>query len=275
MRTFLILTTLFSAIPCFAYVPEYATLASRTAMQHGKGAYQVEQEVTYQKEAETYSVKETWTVLDEFNLRLTIEGRGPLKGLVSGTILYQGSGKTFFDGSRGLRTQRLGENWLEPLFYFRSSHYFRSRLAALHVTPEESLRDRAPLNADGSPAWQPQNYVRLSRAGGAITWAIGTPNAPTLWLEQDQFVVRKFRGPDQSILRADDYAKYADGFWFPRLKSYSFGSYNVRVQTLSVKSLGKLTAADPRFKSSNLATAHETIRLPEPLGLREFYSRFR
>ena len=84
-------------IPSYAYIPEYALLANHAADQHGKGSFLIEQEVTYRKDAETFTVKETWLVSNENRMRLTLEGRGPLKGLVQGTILYAGSHKFFFD----------------------------------------------------------------------------------------------------------------------------------------------------------------------------------
>jgi hypothetical protein len=265
------------SLPCFAYIPEYSLITSRTADQHGKGAYQIEQEVTFRREAEAYTVKETWTVLNENNMRVTLEGRGPLRGLVQGTILFEGSQKTYTDGT-SLKNQRLGEDWLEPLFHFRNSKYLRSRLVNLKVTPAESLRDRGPLNSEGPPKYEPVSFVRLSRTGGAVNWAIGISptvgTGPTLWIEQDQFVVRKFKGASQAVLKADNYAKFDDGFWYPRTITYTFGGFNVTVNVTSVKSLGRLTSADHRFKTSSL-TAANALKLPDSDGLREFYSRFR
>ena len=120
--------------------------------------------------------------------------------------------------------------------------------------------------------------MRLSRVGGTVNWAIGIApevgTGPTLWIEQDQFIVRKYRGATQATLRLDDYRKYDEGFWHPRSMAYSFGNTSVTVNVLSVKPLGKLTATDNRFKTSSLNEAN-ALRLPDADGLREFYSRFR
>jgi hypothetical protein len=271
------LTALLS-LAASAYVPEYATIASHAADQHGRGAYLIEQEVSWRKDAETYTVKETWQVLSENDMKLTLEGRGPLKGLVQGSIVYEGMTKYFMDPGQGLRKQRLGEDWLEPLLHFRSSKYFRSRLAALRVAPPESLRDRPPLASDGDPKYSPPGFVRLSRVGGDVAWAIGVPPtvgiAPTVWIEQDQFVLRKYRGADQVTLTADDYTKYDQGLWYPRTRAFTYGAYNVEIQTLHVKSLGKLRANDTRFKPASLKAA-DGLKLPEVDALKEFYSRFR
>lgn len=266
------------SLSSFAYIPEYSLITSRAADQHGKGAYQIVQEVSYRRDGENHTVKEVWTVLNENNMRVSLEGRGPLKGLAQGTIVYEGSQRSFTDGAQ-VKHQRLGDDWVQPLFHFRSSKYLRSRLVNLKVAPAESLRDRAPLNSDGPPKYEPPSFVRLSRTGGAVNWAIGiSPSVgtgPTLWLEQDQFVMRKFRGPSQAIVRADNYTKHDETFWHPRTATYSFGDHTVTVNTISVQSLGRLTAADSRFKPSSLNAAKDALKLPDSSGLREFYLRFR
>ncbi len=261
----------------FAYIPEYALITSRAADQHGKGGFQIEQDVTFRRDSEVYTVKEIWTVLNENNLRVTLEGRDVLRGAVQGSIIFEGSQKTFIDGT-ALKNQRLGEEWLEPLLHFRSSKYLRSRLVTLKVTPPESLRDRGPLNFEGPPKYEPVSFVRLSRTGGAVNYAIGISPAvgsgPTLWIEQDQFVVRKFKGASGVVMKADNYAKFDDGLWFPRVISYTFGGFNITVNVTSVKSLGQITTNDNRFKTSSL-TAANALKLPDSDALREFYSRFR
>lgn len=275
----LVLSVLAAAVPALAYIPEYSLIASRAADQHGKGAYQIEQEVTFRRDTETHSVKETWTVTGENNLRVSIEGRGPMRGLVQGTMIYDGSLKTFLDDSARAKNQRLGDEWLEPLFHFRSSKYFRSRLVNLKVAPSESLRDRAPLNAEGPPKYEPLSFLRLSRVGGAVNWAIGMSptvgTSPTVWIEQDNFLLRKYRAANQATLRADGYAKYDEGFWYPRTITYSFGDFTVTINTVQVKYLGKIAPTDARFKTASLNPQKDALKLPEVDGLREFYSRFR
>lgn len=262
-----------------ASILEYGTIASHAAEQHGRGAYLIEQDVTYKRENESFTVKETWQVLNESEMRLTLEGRGALKGLVGGTMIYTGGSRHFVDGgAQSVRSQRLGEDWLEGFFHFRSSKWLRNRLVALHVTPPESLQDRPPLNAEGPPVYQEPSFLRFGRTGGVTAYAIGIPPtvgiAPTIWLEQDAFFVRKYRSSNQLVLRADEYTPYGD-LWYPRTRSYQYGQTTIQIQTLQVKPLGKLPAGDARFKSAALNVQKDVLRLPEPDALREFYARFR
>lgn len=264
------------ALQASAYIPEYSMIAIRAAEQHGKGSYQIEQDVIIRREAEAFTVRETWIVNGENSMRVAIEGRGPLKGLVSGSLIYEGNSKIFYDGS--LRSQKLTDEWLEPFFHFRNSKYFRSRLVNLRVAPQESLKDRSPLPSEGEIKYEAPSFIRLSRAGGGLAWAIGTNpvagDSPTLWLEQDQFVLRKYKGPN-SVLRADDYAKHDDVFWFPRSRTYQFGGFTVQVQTVKVTPVTIKTSSDPRFKGATLAANKDILKLPDVDGLRDFYQRFR
>jgi hypothetical protein len=273
------LSVLLMAAVSYAYIPEYSLIASRAADQHGRNAYLIEQDVSYKKDGETFSVRETWLVQGETSMRVSLEGRGPLKGLVQGTIIFEGGQKSFLEGSGSARNQHLGEDWLEPMFHFRNGRYFRSRLVTLKVAPPESLRDRASLPSEGEIKYEAPNYIRLSRVGGAIAWAIGQPPTsgvhPAAWLEQDQFVLRKYRGSDQIVLRANDYVKFDEGLWFPRQRTYSFGPYIVDVTAVQVKSIGKLSPGDPRFHSASLTPSRDSLKLPDIDALKEFYSRFR
>jgi hypothetical protein len=272
------LVSFFVSMAAHAYIPEYAMMTSRAADQHGKGTYQVDQDVIIRKEAEAFVVRESWLVSGENALRVSFEGRGPLKGLVSGTIVYEGGVKHFYDGS-AVRMQKLSDDWLEPLFHFRNSKFFRNRLVSLRIVPPESLKDRAPLPSEGDINYEPAPYVRLSRVGGSIAWAIGASplngDAPGVWLEQDQFVLRKFKGANHTVMHADDYSKYDETFWFPRSRTYQFGGFTVQVQTVRVQPVGKMAATDNRFKHSSLASEKDTLKLPDVDGLRDFFQRFR
>jgi len=272
---------LLTACMSFAYIPEYSLIASRTADQHGKGSYLIEQDVNFRKEGETFTVHETWLINSENSMRVTFEGRGPLKGLVQGTYVYEGDRKYFIDPARGngALVQRLTDDWLEPFFVFRNSKWFRNRLVALKVAPADSLHDRAALSSDGDPQYTAPSFVHLSRVGGDVAWAIGLPPStgthPTMWVEQDQFVVSKYHGADNVVMKASEYNKYDDGFWYPRMRTFTFGNYTIDVQTVQVRTLGKLRADDARFRSSGLNAQRDGVRLPDPEALKEFYARFR
>ncbi|MGE4130674.1 MAG: hypothetical protein AB7F86_03505 [Bdellovibrionales bacterium] len=262
----------------WAYIPEYSLITSEMADIHGRGAYQIVQDVTIKKEAESFTVRETWTVLNESTMVLKLDGRGPLRGLIDGTILFDEGRRVFYDGS-AIRTQKLGDEWIEPLFHFRSSKYFRNRMVSLKVAPPESLKERPSLAIEGEPNYQPPSFIRLARTGGAIAWAVGRNpkegDSPTAWIEQDQFVIRKFKIPGQFTMKADDYKKVDTAFLYPQTRYYNFGPYVVQVRTARVQSLGRVSGSDDRFKKATLSKNKDILKLPELAGLSDFYQRFR
>ena len=264
-----------------AYVPELSTMTLRAADQHGRGVYQIEQEVTFQGPGEPQVVRETWLTNGESESRLTLEGRGSLHASVSGTALYSGSTRIFIESGSSTRSQGLGDNWFEPLFFFHSPRWFRARLAALRIAPADAFKDRAPLPSEGDLHYEPSTLVRLSRTGGVVAWEIGVPpsgpdsSMPALWLEQDQFTVRKVRaGEAGAAVKGEDFTKYADGLWLPRTRTYTVGANTVTAQILSVRSLGKAAPLAARFKPSSLS-ARDAYHPPDAEGLRDFYNRFR
>jgi hypothetical protein len=260
--------TFFMTSTSYAYIPEYTTIVSRAADRHGKGYYQIDQDVTYRKDADSYTVREVWVVGGEGSMRVSLEGKGNLRGLVSGTITYDGGVRRYIEN--GPRLQKLTDLWWEPFFHFRNSKYLRQRLVGMKAAPADSLKDRPALSSDADPDYTAPEFMRLSRVGGTTAWVISQSagSAPALWIEQDQFVVRKFKGSDQSVVHADDYAKFDEGLYLPRSRTYSFGPHNVQIQVQQVKSLGS------KWSAPTTATA-EPLKLPEPEGLRDFYQRYR
>jgi hypothetical protein len=268
------------ASSAFAYIPEYSLILNKTAGQHGKGIYQIDQEVTFQKDSESYAIKESWLVQGEGSMRLSFEGRGILKGAVQGVHIYD-SNQRFFSDEKGVHSHHLTEDWLEPLLVFRSPRYLRGRLISMRIAPTESMNDRPPLSsADGTPNYTAPSFLRLSRVGGAITYAIGqaptqSASTPAVWIAQDQFVVRKVRTTNDVVFRADDYMKVGDSFWYPKTQIYTWGPYNVTIQTVNVKSVTKSPAVEALFRSSSLQPGRDTVKLPDNDALKEFFSRFR
>lgn len=270
---------LFSLIlsTAFAYIPEYKTILSRTAENHGRGVYQIEQDVVFRSGVDTWVAKETWWIKDENNMRLQVEGRGALKGLLQLQVIYDGNQKHMIDSNGSVKSARVGEDWAEPIFHFRYSKNIRNKLVAQKILPAESLRD--PNRIAGKPeTFLPPSFVRLSRTGGVVNYAFGAPTPandstlkPGLWIEQDQFIVRKIRFPSQLTVTADQYQRFDNGFMFPKSRSYTWGSQSAQAQVLDVRAV---KAGAELFSPSKLTTTW-TMKIPDQEPIREFYLRYR
>ena len=146
------------------------------------------------------------------------------------------------------------------------------KLVPANVLSKKSIK--SSKDAD----YQPESFIRLSRAGGTIAYAIGTPSPedqelPGFWIEQDQFVLRKFRLPTKAEVTADKYSSYARGLMYPRTQVIRWGNNQVTVQTISVSSRTK--DAFNQF-GQKAATKMEALNsLPAAATVEEFYKRFR
>ncbi len=261
--------------PSQAFIPEFKTILSRTAENHGRGVYVVEQEVSFP----IGIVHETWLIRDENSMRVTFEGQGPLKNQISGIVIYENGQKFFLDG--GVHQKRLTDDWFEPIFYFRNSKTFRSRLYALRVLPASMMRDRPPL-LKGPGFYTPQSGIRLGRVGGVVNYAIGEPTPvgaaplPGLWIEQDQFLIRKVRFPNQVSVLADQYQRMELNLWLPKLRTVNWNSQLAQIHLINVRSYPKSSPAQLALLNPKSLTERALpLKLPEDNGLREFYSRFR
>jgi len=256
----------------WAYIPPYSMIVSRTAENHGRGTYVIDQDVIYKSENENQIVHETWTVSDENHMRLTFQGLGSLKDVIKGTIVYENQTRVVKEGS-GNKSQRLGEDWVEPFFYFRASKTMRNRLVQLKIAPPDSLREDVPLKSEGDPMYTPPPFIRLAKLNGMVTWAIektaGVQDQPAIWIEQDQFVVSRLRTPSKDSVDAADYGKYENGFYAPRLRTYHWNDRSVTVQIKNIKSLG----ASAKGVVSTVGLT--PFQFSGSDAIRDFYLRFR
>jgi hypothetical protein len=137
---------------------------------------------------------------------------------------------------------------------------------------------KRPLKSAKDADNQPESFIRLSRSGGSIAYAIGTPtdedsDLPGFWIEQDQFVLRKFRLPTKVEVTADKYSTYARGLMYPRTQVVHWGNNQVTIQTISVSSKSKETWA--QFGQKAVTKMDALNNLPAASLVEEFYKRFR
>lgn len=255
-----------------AYIPKASMILSRTAENGGKGSYLVEQEVQFSNGADTVAVRETWLIEGENNMRLQVVGGKELKDLLFFQVNY----------SNGLRNQngqsrKLTEDFIERYFYIRSSESFAQALVSMNIVPSGVLAKK-PIRNLKDAEYQPEPFVRLSRVGGVVTYAFGTTSEtatekPGFWIEQDQFLIRKFRLPSMVEVSADRYNNYARGLSFPGTRTVRWDNQQVTIQTISVKAVGKEAAA--AFSAKSNISKINLGQIPAANVIEDFYKRLR
>jgi hypothetical protein len=129
-------------------------------------------------------------------------------------------------------------------------------------------------------------FVRLGRVAGVVAYAYGTPAPaqgsappPGLWIEQDQFTIRKVRTPDGAELNFNDYGSYSKGLVFPKSQIINFDTHTAQIRVTRVSSM-ELSGESRRQFDLNWLRSRPDARSnwpATPLGavVQEFFRRFR
>ncbi len=273
----------FLIFPVFAsaYILPAKVILQKTVENAGSGTYAVEQEVQFTSGTENIALKESWLIENDRTMRLTVTGTKDLQSQIRMQFIYSGGQR--FDLAGGSRqSKKISEDFLEKYLNFRSVDQFANSLVQLKLVPSNVLARKTTEKNAADFKYTPVNFVRYSRTGGNIAYAFGEPTPadkeganPGLWIEQDQFVVRKIKLPSQVEMSADNYSQFAKGLSYPRQRTIRWGRNTASVRVISISARASNNAL---FQASALDTP---MKLDGLSGLQsketilEFYSRFR
>lgn len=267
--------------PAFGYIPPTRMILQRTAENSGSGVYTIEQEVQFTNGQDSLLLKESWQVENDRTMKLTVTGTRELKDQIQMQFLYAGGQRwNLNNGTRA--STRISDDFLEKFFHFRSSELLANALTHAKIVPAGIMAKKPLPKAVENIKYQPEEYVRLSRTGSVVNYAFGMPSPPEgaaypgLWIEQDQFLIRKLRLATQVEVTADNYNQYARNLNFPKLRTIRWGQNSVTLRVTNVSN--QKTASANQFQASTLSTNLKLDGLsgqPAREAVLEFYSRFR
>jgi hypothetical protein len=268
-----------------AYIPTSRTIASRLARNNGKGVYAIEQEVQFRTGSETATLRERWIVENGETMRLWVSS-------VSGQparfdAVYRSGKRTAPDFSGNVRSTSIPSEFIERYPHARSSIDFLDSLVRAQILPQSFLRERphftmANQNATTKAEVAGEPLVRLGRTAGIVNYIFGEPtpvdtskNLPGVWIEQDEFSLRRLRFPSQAEVTADQYALQAGTIRFPNQRVVTWNDHTAIIRTISVKSVDAKTASAVLNPASITSMEAKAAKLPDQAQVKEFYSRFR
>ena len=246
----------------------------------GAGIYEIQQDVQFPTTGEPLLLRETWWVQSDNVLRLQVVGLRELKDQFHLDYVYQYGVRSGL-GPQGKTTKKIGDDFVEKYFHFRSAERFLDTLVAMKIIPGSLLNKRVPRSVK-EVDFKPESQVRLSRVGGAIAYTFGTPSPahgealPGFWIEQDTFALRKFRLPSSAEVTAEKFAQSPRGLLFPRLRTVRWGTNSVQIQTLNVAAKTGIKA--DFFQPARIETVSRMDGIENPTlksFVEEFYLRFR
>ncbi|MBX2988224.1 MAG: hypothetical protein KF802_10030 [Bdellovibrionaceae bacterium] len=261
-----------------AYILPARTIIERTAENSGTGSYTIEQDVQFPNGPELLTLKETWIVDNAGNLKLTVTG--PRETNLKLQVLYAGGQKWVLRENGRRESTPVQAEFVERLFHWRQLETALQQIVALKIAPASVFQRKALPRRAEDIKHDPDPLLRLGRTAGVITWDFGAPAAPGsverppgLWIEQDQFLIRKARFPSQTEILADNYSAYSRGLQFPKNRSIQWGPHSVslRVTNVSAKGVSSLStnALDSVWRMQGLENQ------PARPVIEEFYKRFR
>lgn len=278
-------TSLFLITPAHAYIPPYWMIMSRTADNHGKNTYLVNQDVQFSHGDESFVVNERWTITNENSMRLEVTGKQQLKDQIKLTYIYQNGKRYFLDETGAKKSEKISADFFEPYFHFRASKNIKPMLVAQGIAPAVSLKSDQHRYSAKNPTPQAEPYVRLSRSGGVINYAVGNPTpvsseaaSPGIWIEQDQFVIRKLRLQSSLEIVAQKYVNFSNGLWLPQSRQVSWAGQSIQIILNGANSLANSSQLKSSLEPSSLSDAKSPVGpmiLPNDQIIREFYSRMR
>lgn len=260
-----------------AYLPPAKMILQRMVENSGSGVYKIEQDLEFETQAEPITVKETWIIDGENQMRLMVAGQGQYaNNIIINNLYVNGTKWTNENGTK--KTQKISSDFFQKYFHARSLESLASFLQLEKIIDAGAFYKKpAPKRSQDFKYEAPQN-LRLARSNGVINYYFGVPTAENqnqmnsgLWVEQDLFVLRKIRLNSGAEITADNYTNYAKNLHYPKSIQVKWEDYQVNIRVNQVSSYKKDANT---FSSTSLELS--VIKEDENLKvLYDFYSRLR
>lgn len=272
-----LLCTVFST--AHAWIPRPVIILQKTSENAGSGTYQIEQEVQFQNGSDVLTLKENWLIENDSNMKLHVTSARDQQNREAVNFYIQYNGGNRSANTSLIPNKKIGDEFLQKYFFIRSSEVWAQTLQRWDIASANSLLKKpGRTGKDSNGADEP--YLRLSRSGGVTTYAFGqaaTAANPTpgLWIEQDQFVLRKLRLNTQAEMAADKFSSYTRNLNYPRVQTVRWGNNSVTIQTISVAARTKEQAAAFASKLNSSGKTEGLQGQPAAATVEDFYKRFR
>lgn len=271
-----------SPLSAFSYILPTRTILQKTSENAGAGIYAIEQEVQFSNGDDTLLLKEMWLVDSDRTMRLTVTGGKELQNSFRLQFLYNGGQKWSLSGTQR-KSEKVPDEFLERFFNMRNPEIFANTLAHFKIIPAGAF-NKKPLGRTGAEVkYEPEGWIRYSRTGGVVNYAMGLPTPssqdygnPGIWIQQDEFVIRKLRLPSQTELVANNYNSFSRGLSYPRSRTIRWGNNTVTIRLISASARPQTAVSLFQPSSLDIPTKWDGLdSLQAKEVITEFYTRFR
>jgi hypothetical protein len=261
----------------FAYIPSSKMILDKLVENNITGPIYYEQEVLINGNGTSATLKESWYVDNENTMSVLVQGEKSLKDKVQFTIQYSGKKKT---GPQNLvkNSEGSASDFFEPIFFIKSQQKLIPYIVGAGIVGAE-IQDSTNFQKQKETFVHiPEPFVRLGRTAGVVAYVIaGTTGResgqPGLWIEQDQFLLRKIRNSKRTEMNIEKWGSYSRGWKLPKERSFVWDDKTAQVKMLDVKvpqgNLKSMINKTQEVKSSEYENSKEKALIED------FYLRLR
>jgi len=281
LKVLLILNIFFLESSAIAYIPPTKMILQKVTENSGAGPYAIEQLVEFYQGLDTsILVRENWIIENDHSLRLTVTGEKNLKNTFKLNYIYTGSQRWTMEGGNKISVP-IPRELIQRFFHFKSTEALASYLLKEQILPSNYLNRKSLPPKSSEISFQPESWIRLARLGGVVNWTIGTPSSegeilPGIWIEQDQFNIRKIRLASLAEMTAEGFKEFSKGLFYPEKQTIKWNTSSASIRLVSVKSLQAKSFQGIQPSSIESSNHIEgLVRNSAQIAVSEFYSRFR
>lgn len=277
-KAFLFITIALLSVSTYAYIPSADFIFTKVVKNAGTGFYQLKQEVSFPTAARNITVTETWWIGNDDLMFLKAEGP-----LFTQYFLYKNGKKYSFNPNGGLQSSGLPQDFHENLFFKRSSNDLKDSLILKKVMPAITLKKRPLIRTpkDAKDLAQiNEPYLKLSRFGGTVNFVLGyaaqEDGAAGIWIDQDQFTIKKIKLATKSEMTADGFVELSRNLVYPKSQKISWDTQYAQIEFSRADALNKGVEFFDENQFAKLENQNKAI--PQEWAqsvVGDFYKRFR
>lgn len=276
MKLLLIATLLLSAVSVSAYIPSADFIVNKAVKNAGSGIYQVRKEIVFANQARPVTVTEHWWIQNDDLMFLKAESPA-----FTQYFLYKGGKRYVFNSQKSMQATNLAEDFYMPLFFQRNPQGFKETLIRKKLAPAQTFKRRPTVrNAkDAHAIGQLQEpYLKLSRVKNTSSYLLGfasqSEEGAGIWLEQNQFTIKKIKFEDSAELNVDQHAELSKGLTTPKTYAVIWGGQTAQVELSQGNSIAN---GSTFFNENEFSKLSQQVKpIPEDYtSVIEFYKKFR
>lgn len=272
-----------------AYIPSSKMILTRVAENSLRSPLYVEQELTVKVLDQSVTVLEQWLFQDENNFQLIVRGEKELKDQILFRNQYGSNKKSTSllgatPSSGSMEPSKNSLPLMERILFIKSTQglmraLMDSGVVGPEITQSENFK-QITTQGQTNFQFQPEAFLRLGRTNGGISYIFGPKptereNIPGFWVEQDQFVILKWRDQRGREIRMTRPTVFSRGARWPKEIIYRFDDGRIRAQSRATAAQIASSAQKQLFQK---VTDKRTSEYQSSTGralIEEFYQKFR